>query len=97
MIYCFDLDGTLCTNTDGKYKEAAPFQDRIDIVNELYEKGNTIIIDTARGCTTGKDWSGFTINQLAEWGVKYSTLYTGTKVHADIYVDDKAISDSEFF
>ena len=33
MVYCFDLDGTLC-NTDGNnYKDSTPKKDRIKIVN----------------------------------------------------------------
>ena len=45
----FDLDGTLCTNTNGKYKDAKPIKERIEKVNNLYEEGNQIIILTARG------------------------------------------------
>ena len=47
--YCFDIDGTICTNTWGEYEDAEPFFDRIKIINELYEKGNHIIYFTARG------------------------------------------------
>ena len=56
MIYCFDLDGTLChteSNPDGhgmKYYEATPYPDRIKVVNKLWEEGHTIIVETARGC-----------------------------------------------
>ena len=42
--YCFDLDGTLCTLTDGKYEKAQPIIDRIQKVNKLYDEKNTIII-----------------------------------------------------
>ena len=49
LVYCFDLDNTLC-NTEGNYYESYPIQSRIDKVNKLYDEGNTIIIDTARGC-----------------------------------------------
>jgi hypothetical protein len=97
MIYCFDLDGTLCTNTNGDYKNAEPFLKRIKIVNELHENGNKIIIDTARGATTGIDWLELTTKQLNDWGVKYHKLYVGKKLHYDIIVDDKAINDLNFF
>lgn len=50
-IYCFDLDGTLCTNEKGKYKKVKPLKDRIEKVNKLYDEGNKIIILTARGNT----------------------------------------------
>lgn len=97
MIYCFDLDGTLCTNTNGEYFLAKPLNDRIDKVNLLFNNGHYIIIDTARGATTGIDWLELTKKQLNEWEVKYHELYVGRKLHYDIIVDDKAINDIIFF
>lgn len=97
MIYCFDLDGTLCTNTEGEYIKASPYLDRIDIVNSLYDSGNTILIDTARGSTTKINWYELTENQLKEWGIKYHTLRVGVKLNFDILIDDKCINDTLFF
>jgi hypothetical protein len=97
MIYCFDLDGTLCTNTNGNYGSAQPFKDRIDKVNQLYKEGHTILIDTARGFTTKIDWYSVTENQLKEWGVLYHTLRVGEKLYADIFIDDKGTNDMIFF
>ena len=97
MIYCFDLDGTLCTNTEGEYSKASPYLDRIDIVNSLYDSGNTILIDTARGSTTKINWYELTENQLKEWGIKYHTLRVGVKLNFDILIDDKCINDTLFF
>lgn len=97
MIYCFDLDGTICTNTNGSYENAEPFYDRIKTINELYDQGNTIIINTARGYTTGINWTDLTIKQLHEWKINYHELYVGTKINADFYIDDKAINDKDFF
>jgi|TARA_B100000767_G_scaffold140287_1_gene132565 hypothetical protein len=97
MVYCFDLDGTLC-NTDGNnYKDSTPKKKRIEIVNTLYEDGHTILIDTARGCVSGKNYFFFTIDQLKLWGVKFHTLRTGVKFGADIFIDDKGIQDQRFF
>ena len=96
-IYCFDLDGTLCTNTYGDYENAKPFLDRIKKLNDLHRNGNKIIIDTARGVTTGIDWYDLTKNQLISWGVKFDELFVGKKIHADIFIDDKAINDNLFF
>ena len=62
--YCFDLDGTLCTNTEGEYAQALPLPERILKVNELYDKGNKILIYTARGTVTGIDWRDLTQKQL---------------------------------
>lgn len=96
MIYCFDLDGTLCTHVKD-YSEASPFLERIKEVNLLYDQGHTIIIDTARGSTTGIDWYDITLTQLNSWGLKFHTLRTGIKITADLYIDDKAIKDLDFF
>ena len=38
MIYVFDIDGTICSLTDGEYENAKPLQERINKVNKLYEK-----------------------------------------------------------
>jgi len=95
-IYCFDLDGTLCTNTEGAYEEAEPFFDRIQKVNDLYDNSDRIIIFTARGTVTGIDWRALTEDQLDKWGVKYHELQLG-KPFAHIYVDDRGMSDSNFF
>jgi hypothetical protein len=97
MTYCFDLDGTLCTNTYGNYEKAIPFTERIAFVNKLYDEGNHIIINTARGSKTKIDWNELTIGQLSEWGLKYNEIYIGKKIDADIFIDDKAVSDKQFF
>lgn len=90
LVYCFDIDGTLCTNTHGEYELAEPYVDRIVHVNGLYEDGHIIKLFTARGSTTGIDWRDLTQQQLALWGVRYHELILG-KPHADIFVDDKAL------
>lgn len=97
MTYCFDLDGTLCTNTNGNYQSANPFLDRISVVNNLFESGNYIIINTARGSKTGIDWYSFTEDQIRLWGIKFHELHVGKKIDADFFIDDKAISDIDFF
>lgn len=97
MKYCFDLDGTLCTTIDGEYEKSTPIDARIAFVNKLYDEGHTIIIETARGSVTGKDWFKLTIAQLKEWNCNYHLLRVGTKIYADFYIDDKAINDKEFF
>ena len=96
MRYCFDLDGTLCEQTEN-YAAATPFEDRIAIVNKLHDEGNTIIIETARGSMSGQNWEPLTEYQLKEWGVKYDELRAGTKIAADVYVDDKCLSPETFF
>ena len=95
-IYCFDIDGTICVNTDGSYEEAIPFLERIQQLNKLYDAGHEIILFTARGSKTLIDWSEVTKKQLLDWGVKYHKLLFG-KPHADVFIDDKAINDKDWF
>jgi len=97
MRYCFDLDGTLCDTLEGDYTNSKPLYKRIKMVNSIYEQGHSIIIETARGSVTGKDWFKLTKTQLEKWGIKYHELRTGTKKYADFYIDDKAINDNQFF
>jgi hypothetical protein len=96
VIYCIDIDGTLCSLTDGNYSEATPYTERVQVVNNLYDGGHTIFLYTARGSLSGIDWESDTRRQLKEWGVKYHQLSLG-KPHYDVWVDDKAVSDRDFF
>jgi hypothetical protein len=69
--------------------------ERIERVNGLYDSGNTIVYFTARGSTTGIDWTDFTRDQLESWGARYHRLILG-KPEADVYVDDKGIHSEVF-
>lgn len=91
MIYEVDLDGTLCTNTQGRYEEAQPLKSNIQKVNALYESGHTININTGRGSTTDINWRSLTEEQLKIWGIKYHTLMVGEKPYYDYIIDDKSI------
>jgi len=93
--YCFDIDGTICTDTNGDYASAKPFELRIAHVNALHGAGNTISFFTARGSTTGIDWRALTEEQLVNWGVNYHSLIMG-KPHADLFIDDKAIRADDY-
>jgi len=95
MIYCFDIDGTLCTKTDGAYEEAEPLPDRIAVVNSLHAAGHTIKLFTARGSTTGINWRDVTERQLKEWSIRYHELIMG-KPEADIFIDDKAFNSDQW-
>lgn len=95
MVYCFDIDGTICSNTEGEYEKAEPFMGILRRVNKLFDEGHTIYFYTARGATTGFDWKELTQRQLETWGVKYHGLFFG-KPTADLYVDDKSINTSDW-
>jgi len=103
MTYCFDIDGTICTLTNGDYKKAKPIQDRIDLINKLYADNHTIIFHTARGMGRFKNnaeeaqsLKSITRKQLDNWDVNYHELFMG-KPAADLYIDDKGLSDEKFF
>jgi len=96
MIYCFDIDGTLCTKNDNDYNEAEPYFDRIKVVNKLYDEGNKIILFTARGAATGIDWVELTKKQVKDWGLKHHELRFG-KPHADVFIDDRAQDPFNWF
>ena len=97
MIYCFDVDGTLCSLTkNSNYIHAQPFKDVIERINHLYEKGDYIKIATARGSVSGIDWTETTQKQLKGWGVKYHELIMNQKPNADLYIDDKCVHVDEW-
>ena len=112
-IYCFDIDGTICDTPPNVYpwNGAVPRMSRIKKINELYDEGATIYLMTARGFihssaihdnisdaqTEADNFArSKTEAQLTKWGVKYHKLYFG-KPRAVTYVDDRAVSDLQFF
>jgi len=104
MTYVFDIDGTICSLTNGNYGFAIPYMERIERVNQLYDAGHTIIFHTARGMgrANGDQQEAinllydFTEQQLRSWEVKFHRLFLG-KPAGDVYVDDKGSSDKDFF
>jgi hydroxymethylpyrimidine pyrophosphatase-like HAD family hydrolase len=104
MKYVFDLDGTLCTDTSGNYELAMPIENRIELVNQLFDSGHEIIIYTARGmgsCNNNplkayEKYYSLTERQLEEWNVKHHHLVLG-KPAGDIYVDDKGVNHEDYF
>jgi len=104
MTYVFDIDGTICSLTSGEYKEAKPFDNRIKVINELFDEGHKITLLTARGMGRSNNnqtmaydlFYDLTVQQLKGWGVKYHNLFLG-KPSGDVYIDDKGVKDVEFF
>jgi CMP-N,N'-diacetyllegionaminic acid synthase len=90
--FAFDLDGVLATLVpDNNYLKAEPYAPAIAVLNRLHDAGNRIVVYTARGGKTGRDWEETTRDQLARWGVRHDELRFG-KPPADYYVDDRMIS-----
>ena len=99
MKYCFDIDGTLCetpSDPDGhnvRYWDAEPYPFMIEQVNRLYDEGHKIIMMTARGRGSRKDWTELTREQLDRWGYKYHEIEPMFhKPTADFFIDDKGIN-----
>ena len=97
LVYYVDIDETICFY-DGQreYENAKPIIENIEKINKIYDENNTVVYWTARGSTTGIDWSDLTRKQLKKWGVKYHKLKMG-KPYYDIFICDKAINTEEFF
>lgn len=100
----FDLDKTLCTKKkeNETYMDVQPIQEMIDVVNELYDKGYEIIIETARNMVTQNNNEAKVIGNVGlvtlEWLKKYNVKYHGIKfgkTYGICYVDDKAIRPNE--
>ena len=106
VIYV-DVDGTICQNRDDlrdqdisiAYSDVKPYTDRISQINALYDEGHEIVYMTARGLKSGRGetyYRPITEEQLKSWGCKYHEL--SFKIHdADFFIDDKGISDTDFF
>ena len=99
--YIFDLDETLCfSKVKDHYNyyldNLIPNKQMITKINELYDKGDKIIIMTGRGAITGIDWKEETEKQLKAWDIKYHELKFIKKPLDYMYVDDKACSPKEF-
>lgn len=93
MRYAFDIDGTICELAkDHDYSKTHPFQDVVDSVNFLHSQGHHIVMFTARGGASGRNWHDLTVRQLKDWGVKYHELVDKGKPNVDFFIDDKAIN-----
>jgi histidinol phosphatase-like enzyme len=96
--YCFDIDGVICKTKKNKYKSSKPNFKVIKIINNLYDKGNYIIIFTSRYMGRNKEnvkmakkqGYNFTQAQLRSWRIKYHKLIFG-KPSYDFFIDDKSI------
>lgn len=95
-IFCFDIDGTICSKSELDYSLAKPYTDRIKQLNKLFDEGNEIILFTARGSQTGLNHENLTKTQLEQWGVNYNKLLFG-KPNADYYIDDKSCDYFNWF
>ena len=97
--YCFDMDGVICSTKKNYYNSSKPIKKAILKINQLYSKGNVIIIFTARFMGRSnenvnlakKRGYKLTYKQLKTWNVKFHRLIFG-KPSFDYIVDDKSIN-----
>jgi len=83
-----DLDGTICTEEKTFSRSMAkPLPGAIDVINDLYNKGNIIIIYSAR------TWQEFemTSHWLHQNKIQYHQLILGKPI-GDIWIDDRALN-----
>ena len=81
-VLAFDIDGVICNTLGSDYKNSKPNKEAIEKINNLYDKGNKIIIFTARfmGRTNNNYQEAyklgykFTLNQLQSWNLKFNEL-----------------------
>ena len=89
-VYYIDIDGIIFENQDRlDYRYVKPIEENIKKINDLYDKGNIIVLWTSRGSITGVDFKEITENQLKKFGVKYHLLKTN-KPYYDVLIDDRA-------
>jgi histidinol phosphatase-like enzyme len=97
-IYCFDMDGVICSTPGNHYRSSKPIKKAIKKINEIYSRGYRIIIFTARfmgrsnenAFLAKKKGYTFTYSQLKKWKVKFHKLIFG-KPSFDFIIDDKSI------
>jgi len=94
MIYCFELDGTICTR-EKRFTDIKPYLYVIDYINKLFSEGHVIKIYSSRTSIGGRDWRKHTGIWLKNWGVKYNELVNGVP-ECDVFVSSKALSVESF-
>ena len=95
--WCFDLDNTLINTKGSDYENSTPIPEAVAKVQKYWARGDHIIIMTARGSGSKKDWREFTAKQLTEFGIPYHQLIVGLKPGGvDVFVDDKAINSLDW-
>ena len=89
-----DVDSTLTTGEGTPWWEDAlaadPNERAVALVDELYERGHTIVVWTARPWRVAGETAGW----LTAHGIRYHGLRM-SKGSGDVYLDDKALDASD--
>ena len=89
---CCDIDGVLFSRTsNNQYDSAFPNIGIINLLTLIKNNGIKVVLHTARGSKTGKNWEEFTKKQLAKYDIPFDELKFG-KPGSDFYIDDKSIT-----
>ena len=91
MIIYVDIDNTVFKTNKMRYDLSMPIVENIEKVNNLYDEGNTIVMWTARGTLSNKNFFQLTYSQLTKFGVKFHELRMGKPAY-DLLIDDKCIN-----
>jgi len=90
--YCFDIDGTICSQEKPEnYSKAVPNKDMIKKINELYDQKNKIYLHTGRHMQNEE----ITKKWLKKYKVKYHHIFFNKPV-GDLYIDDRGITPEDF-
>lgn len=99
MIFCFDIDNTLCEpKIEGKtYADVKPLPGAIETLKWLKSEGHTVVLNTGRHMKTCENNTGKVLAKqgkvLLDWldqhGIPYDELWW-SKPHADLIIDDAA-------
>lgn len=93
MTLVFDIDNTLLyTKYENlTYTLLGYNEELVKVINELYYRGHTIVLNTAR------HWNNLKLTklQIEQCGVLYHSLQFAKPV-ADFYIDDKALTPEDF-
>jgi FMN phosphatase YigB (HAD superfamily) len=88
-----DFDKTLTTGSGERWwvnpLDEEPRSTMIELVNNLYKQGNTIIVYTARREEVREETQYY----LNQWGVMHHALKM-EKPGYDLLIDDRAVSDA---
>lgn len=97
MVICIDADKTIFEN-DGDYRITGIISGAKEFINNLYDRGDIIIIWSSRNSLFfGKENYNKCMQELEdklnEYGIKYDFIDDGRfgKLPADLYIDDKAV------
>lgn len=90
-----DLDGTICETEGTDYEHAVPYIGAQKKLRRMEYLGHKVYIWTARGTSSGKDYTELTKRQLKEWGIPYVGLIFGKPVF-DMYICDKSYNAADW-